>query len=377
MKKVLIFTASIGGGHNEVASCLEKQFVKHGFIVKKFDALSESNKSLDILVSYSYKILIDKFPKIYGDLYNISNKEKTNKLITRLFLKVCKNNIYNIIFKEKPDLIISTHCFAVGVIGYLKKKGLIDIPFISVVTDYEAHQTYVNKNVDAYIVGNDHIAQTLEGQAIPKDKIFQYGIPIKTEFLNSQKTIPIKKKPFQILLMAGSLGHKDMAKVLKSIVDMKGNYQISVVCGKNEELRENIQNEYCDLIRDNKILLYGFTNNMPNIMENSDIIITKPGGLTVSEAIAKRLPMIIPYYIPGHEKQNLDFLTENGLAIYVDKINRIKDLIEFVMENPEELKYIKKNMDSMFNRFCPDNIVYLGENLIEQYNYEMAVGNGF
>lgn len=377
MKKVLIFTASIGGGHNEAASCLEKEFVKHGFIVKKSDALLEINKSLDSFISHSYKILIDKFPKIYGNLYDISNKKKTNKLITGLFSKISKNKIYNIILEEKPDLIISTHCFVVGVIGSLKENGVIDIPFISVVTDYEAHQTYINKNVDAYIVSNDNIAKILVKQGISEDKIFPYGIPIKTKFLHNHKTISIKKRPFQILLMAGSLGHKDMEKVLKSIIYMEGNYRIVIVCGRNKDLKTSIQNNYYNLIRDNKIILYGFTNDIPNIMENSDIIITKPGGLTISEAIAKKLPMIIPYYIPGHEKENLDFLVKNGLAIYVDKIGHIKGLIEFIMKNPEELESIKENMDKMFNKFCPDNIVYLGEFLIEDSSYGKVFSNGF
>lgn len=377
MKKVLIFTASMGGGHNEAASCLENQFSEHGFIVKKSDVLLEINKSLDIFISHSYKFLIDKFPKVYGNLYEISNKKKTNKLITGLLLKIFKDKIYNIILEEKPDLIISTHCFTVGLIGYLKKNGLIDIPFISIVTDYEAHQIYINKNVDAYIVSNNDIAETLIGQGIPEDKIFPYGIPIKTEFLSRQTLDPIKEKPFQILLMAGSLGHKSMEKVLKRVVSMEGNYRVVVVCGKNKELKKSIQSKYYNLIKCNKIILYGFTNDIPNIMENSDIIITKPGGLTVSEAIAKKLPMIIPYYIPGHEKENLDFLVKNGLAIYVDKIDNIKKLLEFVMENPKELDDIKKNMEKLSNSFRPNNVVYLGEDLIENYGCKVAVGNGF
>ncbi|MBW4828269.1 MAG: glycosyltransferase [Clostridiaceae bacterium] len=377
MKKVLIFTASMGGGHNEAASCLENQFSEHGFIVKKSDVLLEINKSLDIFISHSYKFLIDKFPKVYGNLYEISNKKKTNKLITGLLLKIFKDKIYNIILEEKPDLIISTHCFTVGLIGYLKKNGLIDIPFISIVTDYEAHQIYINKNVDAYIVSNNDIAETLIGQGIPEDKIFPYGIPIKTEFLSRQTLDPIKEKPFQILLMAGSLGHKSMEKVLKRVVSMEGNYRVVVVCGKNKELKKSIQSKYYNLIKCDKIILYGFTNDIPNIMENSDIIITKPGGLTVSEAIAKKLPMIIPYYIPGHEKENLDFLVKNGLAIYVDKIDNIKKLLEFVMENPKELDDIKKNMEKLSNSFRPNNVVYLGEDLIENYGCKVAVGNGF
>jgi len=377
MKKVLIFTASTGGGHNEAASCLEKEFIKHGFMAKKRDALLEVNRKLESVIFHSYKILIDKFPKVYGNLYDISNKRKPNRIMTDLFLKVSKKKIHDIILEEKPDLIISTHCFVIGVIGYLKEEGLIDIPFISVVTDFEAHQTYINKNVDAYIVSSDHIKESLVRDGISKNKIFSYGIPIKNEFLNKINTKPIKERTFQILLMAGSLGHKNMKKVLKGIVSINDNHRIVVVCGNNKKLKESIQKKYAYLIQRKKIILYGFTRNIPAIMESSDIIITKPGGLTVSEAIAKKLPIVVPYYIPGHEKENLDFLIKNGLAIHVDGIDKLKELIESIMKDPKKLDNMKKNMEKACNGFCPDNIVYLGENLIEDFNYGMVFNNGF
>lgn len=376
MKKVLIFTASIGGGHNEAASCLEKEFIRHGFVVKKLDALREINKGLDAFISGSCKVLVNIFPKLYGNIYDISNKDKPNKLLSNSLSKISKERVYNIILEENPDLIITTHCFVVSVVGYLKEKGLIDIPFVSVVTDYEAHQTYINKYVDAYITGSDYTSETLVKQGILKSKIFSYGIPIKAEFLNSLNVTSPKEKPFQILLMAGSLGLKGMKKVLKNIIVMGGSYHIVIVCGNNKELKRSIEREYGDLIEDKKITLYGFTNDIPNIMESSDLIITKPGGLTISEAIAKKLPMIIPYYIPGQEKENLDFLVKEGAAIYVYEISDIKELVESIMDNPKTLDDMRENMGKMRNGFSVNNIVCLGESLIEDFNYEIGVGYG-
>ena len=376
MKKVLIFTASIGGGHNEAASCLEKEFNKHGFIVKKVDALSEINKTLDAVIIGSFKVLVSSFPKLYGSLYNISNKERSSKLITHSLLRISKEKIYDIIAQEKPDLIISTHAFMVSVVGCLKENRLIDIPFISVVTDYEAHKTYIDKNVDAYISGSDYTSRTLVKQGISKDKIFSYGIPVKEEFLKNFKQISLKPSSFQILLMAGSLGLSGMKKVLKNIADIEGNYNIVVVCGNNKKLERTIEKEYAELIKSNKVSLYGFTNNIPVIMEDSDIIITKPGGLTISEAMAKGLPMIIPYYIPGQEKENLDFLIKEGLAMYVSEIDSIKELIESIMNDPKTLDIMKKNMEEMYNKSCLDNIIYLSENLIEDCNSVMDLSYG-
>ncbi len=368
MKKILIFTASIGGGHNEAASCLEKEFTQHGFIVKKVDVLLAISKSLDSFISGSCKIIVNNFPRLYGNLYDISNNEKTNKLINASLSKIAKDKIYNMILEENPDLIISTHSFPICIVGSLKEKGLINKPFISVVTDFEAHKIYVNHNVDAYIVASEHTGKTLLSQGVAKEKIFPYGIPIKTEFFNKCNIAPVNKKPFQILLMAGSLGLKSMTKVLDSIITLEGDYHVVAVCGSNVKLKFSIETEYANLIKNNKITIYGFTNNIPFIMENSDILITKPGGLTVSEAIAKKIPMIIPYYIPGQEKENLDFLLKRGVAIYVYRIKEIRNLIEYIMKNPEVINYMKKNMEKIDNKFSPHNVVYLGENLINECN---------
>lgn len=364
MKKVLIFTASTGGGHNEAAFCLENEFIKHGYLVQRVDAFLEVNKAFDTILINSHKVLVSKFPKLYGNLYDMSNSEKSSKLIINPLLMISKEKIYNIIAEERPDLIISTHVLLVNIIGHLKEKRLIDIPFVSVVTDYEAHGTYIDKNVDAYIAGCEYTSETLIKQGVPKEKVFSYGIPIKKEFVGRLSSVSTVPRPFQILMMAGSLGLKGMRETLDHLIHIDGSYNITVVCGQNKRLKNSIERKYSELIRSKKIILYGFTNNIPFIMENSDIIITKPGGLTISEAIAKNLPMIVPFYIPGQEKENLDFLLKNGLAIYVSKMDSIKDLIESIMRNPDVLDNIKDRMRNFNHESCLDNVICLSEELI-------------
>lgn len=366
MRKLLIFTASIGGGHNEAANCIEQGFIKKDFTVKKIDILSAINKSLDTIISGSCKVMVNRFPKLYGNIYDMSNREKINKLFSHSFSKIAKEKISNIVDEEKPDLIIATHAFVVIIIGYLKDIGIIDTPFISVITDYEAHKTYIHRNVDAYIVANNHTKETLNKRGIPNNKIYPYGIPIKTEFMKDNKSAKEQEEVFQVLLMAGSLGLKSMRKVLRNLVEHEISYHIVVVCGKDEKLKTTIEKEFDDLINKEKITLYGFTHNIPSIMESSNILITKPGGLTISEAIAKELPMIIPYYIPGQEKENLDFLVNNGMAIYAYDINNIKNLVEDLMENPIKLNYMKENMKKLSYNFNVNLIVKLGEELIHQ-----------
>lgn len=366
MKKILIFTASTGGGHNEAALSLEKGFIKHGYSVRKIDAFLEINRAFDTIILNSHKMLINNFPKLYGNLYDLSNNQKSSRLIVNPLMMISKEKLYNIIIEEKPDLIISTHVLLVGIIGYLKEKRLINIPFISVVTDYEAHGTYIDKNVDAYIAGCEYTSESLRKQGVAKERIFSYGIPIKEEFVKEICQVSTEPRPFQILIMAGSLGLKGIIDTLDNLVKMEGSYNITAVCGQNQKLKSNIEKKYFELIKSKRIIVYGYTNKIPFIMENSDIIITKPGGLTISEAIAKKLPMVIPFYIPGQEKENLDFLLKNGLAFYVSKIDTISQLMEFVMKNPRVLDQIRDRMKEFNNSSCLDNVIGLSKDLIDK-----------
>lgn len=364
MKKILIFTASTGGGHNEAALSLEKGFIKHGYSVKKIDAFLEINRTFDTIILNSHKLLVNKFPRLYGNLYDLSNNKKSSRIIVNPLTMMSKEKLYNIIVEENPDLIISTHVLLVSIIGYLKEKGLINIPFISVVTDYEAHGSYIDKNVDAYIAGSEYTSESLIKQGVAKEKIFSYGIPIKEEFVKRICEVSTLPRPFQILIMAGSLGLKGIIETLDNLIFTEGSYNITVVCGHNQRLKNSIETKYFALIKSKKIIVYGYTNSIPMIMENSDIIITKPGGLTISEAIAKNLPMVIPFYIPGQEKENLEFLLRNGLAIYVSEIDTISQLIEFIMNNPRVLDMIKNRMKNFNKSSCLDNVICLSEELI-------------
>lgn len=375
MKRLLIFTMSTGGGHNEAASNLKKEFAKREYEVNIVDVLHEMNKIFDTVVINSFNLVTGKFPKLYGKLYDFSNREKPNKLFSESNIKLFSEKILNIITEEQPDLIISTHSLLVNIIGYLKNEVLIDIPFIAIVTDYEAHIAYVNKNVDAYIAASDYTSFTLMKRGVKSNRIYPYGIPIKEEFLDdedNEDNNDIEYNNFQILLMAGSLGLKGMNGVLENIIKLNRNFNIVVVCGHNEKLKKSIEIEFKDFIDKGKITVFDFTNNIPTLMDESDLLITKPGGLTISEAIAKGLPMVIPYFIPGQEKENLDYLLSEEIAIYVEDIDTIGETIEFLMDNPPYLKSISERMKNMYDKTCTDNIISLSNDLINQYkrNYK-------
>lgn len=374
MKKVLIFTASTGGGHNQAATSLEREFKLKGYEAVKVDMLKETSRMLDILIADGYKVLATKMPKIYGGLYKWSDSEKVNNGITKSFAKLACREIKYIIDKNNPDLIIGTHPFIIDVIGKFKGQDLLRIPFISIVTDYEAHQTYVSKSVDAYITGSEHTSQSLVNKGVSRDKLYPFGIPIRREFLEEKKELCQETdKTFQILIMGGSMGVKSIKKVLKSLTKSTHSFRVVVVCGKDEVLRKSLEKGYEDKIKDKKLIVYGFTRKIAKLMDSSNIIITKPGGLTVSESIARNIPMIIPYLIPGQEAENAEFLVREGIAVRVDQIKDIQFVVEELIDNPQKLYEMKDKMKGLVKQYSLDNIIGVADKLIKEYKFKWGL----
>lgn len=367
MKKVLILTASTGGGHNQAAKSLASKFQLYDYDVKVVDILKLTNRVMERLFADGYEILSCSLPTVYRGLYKYSDKQTVNTRLTKYIYRIFKRKIYKIICEENPDLIVGTHPFMVNVTSNLKQRKRLYIPFISVVTDFKAHCTYFNKYVDAYITGSEYTNLGMINKGIPKDKLHCYGIPIKQEFLLNEDDYENKSVDgFSVLLMGGSMGIKAIEKVLKGLVNCKNRLKIIVVCGNNKSLMSRIQTEY----KDNRdVVVYGFTNEIPKLMSNSDILISKPGGLTVSEAIAKRLPILIPYMLPGQEEENAEFLRNSGIAMVVDDIDEISNLVDNLINEPGILEDMKLKMEDIAQDYSVDSIVKLGERLIRKYKF--------
>lgn len=370
MKSILILTASTGEGHNQAAESLKEIFVSKGYNTIKFDFIKESNKVLNMFISDGYRILASNCPKLYGNLYRISDIRKFNVALTKIHSAKIENKVLKVIESIKPDVIISTHAFGVGIICNLKKSKSLDIPFISIVTDFKAHYAYVDDQVDAYITGSEYTKQNLLKKKVPKHKVFCYGIPIKKDFLLSHlSNIELAKDHFTILLMGGSMGLKSIGKVLKKLLQNENKIRLIVVCGSNSILKHNLEKKYSDLTSENiQMDILGYTKEVPRLMDLSDIIITKPGGLTVSEAIVKRLPMILPFAIPGQEQENMEFLINSGAAIGVNDLDELNSIVNNIIKDPSLLEDIKNNLESISKNYSVENIVHLAEQLIKNKN---------
>lgn len=364
MPRILIISASTGQGHNQAANTLKNEFEASGYIVDIVEPFKEEGHIMDALIEDGYSIMATKLPRMYGRLYRIAYYRYINKGLVAVLNKTMGQTIFHLVQEYKPDLLISTHPFFVNVVSYLKAARKITQPFISVVTDYLAHQIYINEFVDAYIVGSNYTKENLIAKGIIDHKIYVYGIPVRQEF--RQPRVPHNSRLFTLLLMGGGLGIPFIKKCLQKLMENTHRIRILVVCGNNQKLRRELEEKYRNNINHKELIIYGFTQNIPELMDQSDIIVTKPGGLTVTEALYKNVPILIPYFLPGQEEENTEILVKAGVAIRAN-ISELNYVIDLLYNNPDLLGEMSLKARQLFQELSPGCVVQLADKLIFDY----------
>ncbi len=367
MANVLILSASTGHGHNQAAQSLKLELETSGYCVQIAEPLREEGRIIETLVEDGYHLLATRLPKMYGTLYKITYSKYLNKGIVTLFNKALGHTVQQLIAEYKPDLVISTHPLLVNVVSSLKASGHIHIPFIALVTDYMAHPFYVNQYVDAYIVGSSFTKDTLTEKGVADDKIYTYGIPVRAEF--RQPRTLAKASPFTILIMGGSMGVPGIKSCMRRLVENPRLFNIQVVCGSNTKLQKELERKYAGTINGKQITIHGFARNIPELMDQSDVIVTKPGGLTVSEALNKNIPMIIPFFIPGQEEENAEILVKAGVALKVNNSSELNEVLNRLIESPALLDHMRAKQYEMSKNLSPGSIVSLADRLIYTYRF--------
>jgi processive 1,2-diacylglycerol beta-glucosyltransferase len=253
--------------------------------------------------------------------------------LKRLFPSKSRSRFASYISDFAPDAVVCTHYVALDTLGELRSmkssrtpKNRRPHPFVaSIVTDFEAHALWMAQCVDLYCVAAEETKARLVARGAEVDAVVATGIPIGAKFLNKavprevRKVIGLRDDQPVILVLGGGFGMGPVAEILSELDKVPATFQTLVVTGRNEELRRALAT--CDRKHPTHVL--GFASNMNELMAAAELIITKPGGLTTSEALAVGKPLLIVNPIPGQEAANSDFLLERGAAV---KVNRVEDL---------------------------------------------------
>ena len=365
MKRYLLISLSTGGGHASVASSLAERLNEKGHEVLVIDLFKEIDaKGLDKIICGGYNLIATKIPKVYGTVYRTGNRPTFAKNSFDLTRRICQKKIKELISIYNPDIIIAVHPIVTDILGGMKEKGYLKKEkIVSVITDYLSHYAYIRKNqfIDVYIVGTEVTKKDLLKKGVYPNKIYAYGIPIKKEFY-SPVAKSVNNKIFTILVMGGSLGLNHMERVIKALFFVKEPLKLNIICGRDEELKVRME-KFINIDKSKEVVVYGFTDQVYSLMDGSDLLVSKPGGASITEALLRRIPMIIPYLIGGQEKENLDYLVKEEVALWVSNIKNIPSVIEELFKKPEILEKIKRNMAKLSENFSIEKVINKLEDL--------------
>ena len=363
--KVLILTVSTGQGHKQTAAAVSQYFEKQGAECIILDAYKYISPFISDSLEKGYLLTTHYLPKTYGTFYEIFENKKNKDSHFSFFLSVnnavAASKVAKYIEKLKPDIVISTHIFCATVMTYVSKT-LKNIVNVGIVTDFTIHPFWEETEMDYYITASHLLGHQCAKKGLPADKVFPIGIPVSEKFCTkipkdkARCMLGIDEKP-TVMFMMGSMGFGNMPKMIAAIDSLELDFQILCICGKNEAAKRKIGK----MAIKHKTYAYGFVDNVDVMMDASDFIITKPGGLSMSESLAKGLPAILMHPIPGHEIRNLEFFINNGISMAVTKTFTIDEAVyqmlsnEWKMENAGAgVSYIGKPnaVADLFNLLC-------------------------
>ena len=319
--------------------------------VKLIDCMEYVNKTVNKITTKAYSEMAKKAPKTWGRVYWKSQKGPLAQISTTSN-KILSIKLYKLLKDFEPNLIVSTHPFGSQMCAYLKKHGKLNAKIATVMTDYAPHDQWLvfNKYVDYYFVSHDGMKKELHEKGIPNEKIFATGIPLSNKFLLKYdkptilKSFGLSPDKKTVLFFGGGefgLGKTQTFKIFKSFVECPENIQIVAISGKNQKMKEAFENLVESLNKTDSVKILEYTNQVPELMSISDLVVTKPGGLTTTESLASGLPIVVINPIPGQEEENATYLEENKVAIWLKKDDNVEAILKDLFSNPEKMQEMK------------------------------------
>jgi processive 1,2-diacylglycerol beta-glucosyltransferase len=329
--RVLIATVTAGGGHLAAAAALDEAWraQRPGDVVDRVDIGKFFSPLHRKMVSDGYVRLVNHAPELWGMMFAKTDKPKVARALNRvraIFPSNSRVKFGRYVKQFRPDVVLCTHYFPLETLNHLRRRrGGLRPMAVSVVSDFEAHALWMDSCVDLYCVAAEETKARLVARGAVAEDVVATGIPISGRFsarLNPKavrRGLGLRDDLPVLLVPSGGFGMGPVGQILAELDKVKHPFQCVVVTGRNQDLRRELAAQD----RKHPTQVLGFVTNMHELMAVADLIITKPGGLTSSEALAMGKPLFILNPIPGQEAANSDFLLEHGAAA---KVNRVEDL---------------------------------------------------
>jgi len=355
--KILVLHASVGAGHTRAAKAVAAAFATEApdATVEVVDALELARPLFKRLYGNGYLELVERAPSLFGMLFDMTDRAPSRAGIGDKLRRAAQRwgagDLVDFLEQGKWDAVVNTHFLAPELIAALTREKRFSAPQLTVVTDYDAHRIWVHDPCARYCVAGAAASASLRGHGVAARAIAVTGIPVDPAF-----AAPLSRDAARaefglsggypvVVQSAGGHGVGPLEDTYRALLSSTVPSEIVVVCGRNEEARKKLTAIRPPSRHRAKIL--GFTDKMRTLMAAADLLVTKPGGLTVSEALASSLPMALINPIPGQEERNADFLLENGAAVKANSPAALTGKVEDALSSPRKLADMRRRAHAL------------------------------
>ncbi|GFR38961.1 UDP-glucuronosyltransferase [Insulibacter thermoxylanivorax] len=360
-RRVLLLSEGFGTGHTRAAHAISKGIstLSPDIITKVLELGAFLHPTIAPMIFKAYRKTVINRPKLYSLLYRSQYNKSLNRVAQLALHRIFYAQTANVIEQLRPDVVISTHPFPSTVISRLKRIGL-KIPLCTVITDYDAHGTWMSSGTNLYLVSTADVRDKLIAKGVAKQKIEVTGIPVHPDFWykHNRKELLVElnlRDLPTVLVMGGGWGIMSSVEMLEYMVKWREQVQFILCLGDNEKAREELLEN--PVFRHPNIHVLGYTNQVHKLMDVADLLVTKPGGMTSTEAMAKKLPMLFYDAIPGQEEENLQYFIKNGIAEMIDGQETIAKWLNMLVSDKEEYEHRRRIFESSVNAYRPQRCV--------------------
>ncbi len=331
--RVLILSCNTGGGHNACADAIHEAFIERGHRCDVADALQFVSDKLSKIVAWGHTAIYRHVPGLMRVGYDFAEKHPAilhDDAAVYKLLTGGTEQLHDFILQGNYDTVICAHIFAGLLLGQMQKEYPTPLKTALVATDYTCSPGTANSELDCYFIPAESLTGEFVAQGVPADRIVPSGIPVRKDFYaqadkcEAKKALGIAPEHTHLLMMCGSMGCGPLEKLAELLSQgMDETMELSIICGTNEKLYEELSIKFKDM---ENVHIFGFVKDMASMMDSADLCLTKPGGLSTTEAAAKRLPMVFVDTVAGCEEYNLQFFTSMGGAVTADSVEELAQL---------------------------------------------------
>lgn len=348
--KILILSSNYGDGHFQAAQAIYEaiKLTKPVTEAVVFDFMKWTHPHIHSMSRFIFIQGIKKLPSLYGYLYQKTHDANTFSLLLKKLNCLGVARMLKLLQDVQPSVVVSIFPLAAGTMSVLKSNGLTKARTVTIITDHCDHSYWIYPYTDQYIVGSDLVRQGLLRLNMADSQIAVTGIPIRPKFCKSyHRNILMEKYDLSpalptVLFMSGGCGIMDGGvSMIQALNALPQSIQLIIVCGHNKKLKHQLVEE--SKSSKHLMLITGYIDYVHEFMAVSDLMITKPGGLTTSEAIARELPLLLYGALPGQEQDNTRYLTQAGVAMTARDCRDLAEKLSYVLNHPHFLSIMRDN----------------------------------